>query len=487
MTFQSILATLAFSLILMTTYIHGESALVEAHAQTSTTSDDAMLHLAGPFVHSVTDTTVNIEWQVSQPTTIELAWGESPAAMQTASRATHRNGSFSLTGLEPGQLYYLRLSFDREVALSEVDDAHFQSRDARSVSIGFRTLASAPEPQTYYVTPAGDDTNTGLSPAQTWRTVSHAADHARPGDAVLIGGGTYTEMVRVRTTGEAGRPVTFKAMPGEKVIFDGMGRTLDCAFLATDKSHLRFDGLYFKDFKHGSTIMPWADDDRSSTSNGVFTFYHSDDVQITRCFHDGRGQGYSPGLIHARHCADVVIENNVMIQGMGSVAIWWDSPRVRVRHNVFFRNFIRHSYLAIWPLGRHRMQSEEDLCRVEHNIFTDNLPTKVHVAITPTGQDQRQNNCFFLRPERDSGAPGIDPDVPLGGDILANPEFAAAEGMEKVNDEGEPIYIVDRLISKQDLDFPDLFATNPEVVQRDIGLQPEAFEDFHFNQQAVDQ
>lgn len=41
----------------------------------------------------------------------------------------------------------------------------------------------------------------------------------------------------------------------------------------------------------------------------------------------------------------------------------------------------------------------------------------------------------------------------------------------------------DQLIGKDDLDFPDLFATNPEVTQHDIGLQPEAFEGFWFNQE----
>jgi hypothetical protein len=31
--------------------------------------------------------------------------------------------------------------------------------------------------------------------------------------------------------------------------------------------------------------------------------------------------------------------------------------------------------------------------------------------------------------------------------------------------------------TKVPLDFPDLFATNPEVIKRGMGLQPEAFAD----------
>jgi hypothetical protein len=31
------------------------------------------------------------------------------------------------------------------------------------------------------------------------------------------------------------------------------------------------------------------------------------------------------------------------------------------------------------------------------------------------------------------------------------------------------------------LDFDSFFTTNPELIKRGIGLQPEAFRDFHFN------
>lgn len=35
------------------------------------------------------------------------------------------------------------------------------------------------------------------------------------------------------------------------------------------------------------------------------------------------------------------------------------------------------------------------------------------------------------------------------------------------------------------LDFDSFFATNPEVIRRGIGLQPEAFKDFPFNRPAT--
>ena len=43
----------------------------------------------------------------------------------------------------------------------------------------------------------------------------------KPGDTVTIRGGVYRESVRLRITGEPGKPITLKAAPGERVILTG--------------------------------------------------------------------------------------------------------------------------------------------------------------------------------------------------------------------------------------------------------------------------
>src|SRR5690606_25632773 len=114
--------------------------------------------------------------------------------------------------------YYFRLTVDAPVQSPDAT-ASAPSRD-RSDTISFRTAERDPDPVVYYVAPDGDDANSGLSRQDAWRTVNRAADKVRPGDTVLVAGGTYHEAVRIRTTGDEGRPITFKAMPGEKVVFD---------------------------------------------------------------------------------------------------------------------------------------------------------------------------------------------------------------------------------------------------------------------------
>jgi hypothetical protein len=56
--------------------------------------------------------------------------------------------------------------------------------------------------------------------------------------------------------------------------------------------------------------------------------------------------------------------------------------------------------------------------------------------------------------------------------IIADPQFPALRKLHPDKVSGFPI---DSLASP--FDFVDLFATNPEVSRRGIGLQPEAFAD----------
>lgn len=53
-----------------------------------------------------------------------------------------------------------------------------------------------------------------------YRTVTAALETARPGDTVLLHAGIYRESVRV-PGGEAGKPVTLKAVPGQRVVLSG--------------------------------------------------------------------------------------------------------------------------------------------------------------------------------------------------------------------------------------------------------------------------
>ncbi|HPD17531.1 MAG TPA: right-handed parallel beta-helix repeat-containing protein [Planctomycetota bacterium] len=78
---------------------------------------------------------------------------------------------------------------------------------------------------TYHVAPQAKnaaDTNAG-SEGEPWKTIARAAAAAelKPGDTVLIHAGIYREHVAIKVSGERGRPITFAAAPGGRVVIKG--------------------------------------------------------------------------------------------------------------------------------------------------------------------------------------------------------------------------------------------------------------------------
>ncbi|MBM4047815.1 MAG: hypothetical protein FJ279_22145 [Planctomycetes bacterium] len=66
--------------------------------------------------------------------------------------------------------------------------------------------------------------------------------------------------------------------------------------------------------------------------------------------------------------------------------------------------------------------------------------------------------------------------------VIADPRFRITVGVEPLDKDGKKLeFLGDWLVSQRTLDFPDLFATNPELVRRKIGLIPEEFKDFAFD------
>jgi len=435
------------------------------------------LRVVGPAVHSVTDTTANIEWRTSRRAKVAVAWGDAPACANTTTLTTECFGSFSLTGLEPGRRYWFRIVSAEERRSSASAPALTQGVRPDGPPLAFETAAAPVAPKVCYVAPDGDDGNSGLSRGQAWRTVNRAAATARAGDTVLIGGGTYTGTVRVRATGDAGRPVTFKAMPGERVVFDGNAREITVAFAVSAKQHVRFDGLYFVRFGNGG----WE---------SVFNVFDSRHIQVTRCFMNGAtGGGISPQLLRAHNCSDVLMRNCVIASGFQGT-YFTGTTNLRIENNVFLRNLI----CAILNSG-----GEPRGIVIRNNIFVDSIPSKVKVHLFELGGIAPyvfDNNCFYLRTPDAARKPFLfygkgpgrlsiaeyEARVGATNSILADPRFRIAADTEPTDRDGKKLeFLADWLASRRGLDFPGLFTTNPDLIKRGVGLQPDAFQDFHFN------
>ena len=110
------------------------------------------------------------------------------------------------------------------------------------------------------------------------------------------------------------------------------------------------------------------------------------------------------------------------------------------------------------------------------------------------------NNCFLLRcfppKERvifaDVGhathtvtrrltMPMLDKELGPTGTLFADPRFAGDPGVAP-NAKRKNTYARDWMMNPAlELDFDSFFTTNPELIKRGIGLQPQAFRDFRFD------
>ena len=428
-----------------------------------------------PEVHSVSATTANVEWMTSLPATCELGWGETPECANRVSFDVNYFGSHSLTGLKAGQAYYFRVK-----SLRKPGDADAKAIALNSEAIPFTTLKENAAPGVYYVAPDGDNARTGLDRKSAWKTIQHAAGKVNVGDTVLIAGGTYSERVRIRATGEAGAPITFKCMPGEKVTMDGAGKALNSAFIATGKNHLRFDGLHFVDFSMAPVDGPlWQ-------QSGEIKLYSGKDIAITRCFSEGRG-GYTARSVTACNVANLRIQNCVNTNKFGGPMAFDNCPDLRIENTVFVEPMISAFIL--------RNQLNEK-ATMENNIFTDMMEKKAALNIPLFISDsylpcpEMRNNCYQLRcfPPAERMLFGNKTigqlEKYISTPLFADPQFAGDPGVK-----GKPAdktgFAPDRMLELDlKLDFDSFFATNPEVVKRGIGLQREAFKEFNFNRAA---
>ncbi|MCP4608434.1 MAG: DUF1565 domain-containing protein [Planctomycetes bacterium] len=82
-------------------------------------------------------------------------------------------------------------------------------------------LSGAIQAREYHVSVRGDDTNKGTAEAP-FKTISKAAEAARPGDFITVHEGTYRERINPPRGGKSDKKrIVYQAIPGEKVVIKG--------------------------------------------------------------------------------------------------------------------------------------------------------------------------------------------------------------------------------------------------------------------------
>ena len=96
----------------------------------------------------------------------------------------------------------------------------------------------------YYVSTSGNNSNSGTSIAQAWKTIQYAMDNAPANSIVNIMAGTYNEKVEVNVSGSAGNTIVFQNYNNDVVTISGAGiATPDAIIGIFDQSYIVIKGL----------------------------------------------------------------------------------------------------------------------------------------------------------------------------------------------------------------------------------------------------
>lgn len=334
----------------------------------------------------ISSTTANIGWAISSSPARNMVYyrkkGDNKWAYEPDSAVDSPFHSVSLQNLTPGTEYQYYVRSTPEMVYS-IGNRYLAPRKktpkgVNSPVLSFKTPDSDRTAKIFHVAKNGNDENPGTQ-EKPFLTISRAAMMVQPGDTVLVHSGKYSESVFAANTGTKEKPITFRAAPGEEVWLDGNDRRFHRGFAMFGKNYLRFDGFRLKEYGTG---FP--------NTSGSFVALNSKNIEISRILHDGRGPGYSPGIVNARGSEHIILRNSVCIGGMSGAA-FVNCSGIIVENNVFKKN-------AIWHLlffGR-----ADQTIRFANNIVTDNTRDKTHEAILKVENLKsltEENNLYFMR------------------------------------------------------------------------------------------
>lgn len=203
---------------------------------------------------------------------------------------------------------------------------------------------------TYYVGPGGNNANSGLTWALRKLTLNGAEDEpVAAGDTVIVGPGTYRELLTVDVAGSAGNPITYQA-DYLGTLTDGVGGIVritgtnddigatraQCVNMPSARSFRTFTG-FVMDTTTGVTFNVSATNsslilDKCHISNDAANCLTisgtGTDHIIRRCFFGGRGNAINFTHTVTVDNANHLVENCIFVMGGGTNGVCIRDDRI---------------------------------------------------------------------------------------------------------------------------------------------------------------
>src|SRR5271157_2730367 len=109
---------------------------------------------------------------------------------------------------------------------------------AWACAIVFMSLNSSAQAKTYFISPNGDDSQSGLSVKEAWKTIDKVNQTTfQPGDQVLFKSGcVWNGQLKPQGSGEAGKPIIMSSYGGEARPVINIGKAEGAAIRLTNQS-----------------------------------------------------------------------------------------------------------------------------------------------------------------------------------------------------------------------------------------------------------
>ena len=189
-----------------------------------------------------------------------------------------------------GSLFFLRPStvYDFKIIVHDPDGvvgSNVFTGQVQTRSDVVYELPRGSETGVLYVSPGGDDTNSGTSPAQALRTIQRAVNLAQAGYRIIVGGGLYRENVAVTGSGTATQPIVIES--AQTAYADSpCSSGLSCAPAILDGSSTQFSdltpdwapvsghpGYYYATLSGGNVPIYLAYDTAGGRYEKIYSYY----------------------------------------------------------------------------------------------------------------------------------------------------------------------------------------------------------------------